>query len=342
MTYKEEKRLIGNRDQLFRINRIERKDGKAAGVEMIDVSNRSGMHFDVNISRGLDIPYLDFNGENVGFLAPCGIVHPSYFDDKELGFLKSFAPGFLTTCGLKIVGVPCEFEGQSYGLHGNISNTPAENFRYSLVEDENPYVLIEGDVNDGIIFGERLTLHRTIKCYYRERKIYLHDRVTNDGARRTRHMILYHCNIGYPLLSPDSEIYIPSDEVIPRNEHSQSGIKRWINLEDPDPKYEEMCYYHKLKKNGNGRARVGVFNVLLDFGVSIDFDAFTLDHFIQWKMMGVNDYVTGLEPANATIDGVADAVSNGSMKYLEPDESVEYDLVFSILKGKREFESIKY
>ena len=96
MTYKEEKKLAGNRDQLFRINRIERIDGKAAGVELVDVSNSSGMHFEVNISRGLDIPYLDFNGENIGFIAPCGIVHPSYFDDKGLGFLKSFAPGFLT------------------------------------------------------------------------------------------------------------------------------------------------------------------------------------------------------------------------------------------------------
>jgi len=342
MTYKEEKKLTGNRDQLFRINRIERIDGKAAGVELVDVSNSSGMHFEVNISRGLDIPYLDFNGENIGFIAPCGVVHPSYFDDKGLGFLKSFAPGFLTTCGLKLAGAPCEYEGQAYGLHGNYSNTPAENFCCKLVEEAEPYVLIEGDVRDGMIFGDRMTLHRTIKCFYKQRKIHLHDSVTNDGPRKARHMILYHCNIGYPLLSPDSEIFIPSSNAIPRNEHAASGIDRWMKLEKPDSSYEEMCYYHELKRDKDNHARVGVFNPELGFGVSIEFNAGTLDHFVQWKMMGTNDYVLGLEPANATIDGLHDAVSNGSMKYLEPDESVQYDLEFSILDGKKEFESIKY
>ncbi|WP_274595949.1 DUF4432 family protein [Robinsoniella peoriensis] len=38
-----------------------------------------------------------------------------------------------------------------------------------------------------------------------------------------------------------------------------------------------------------------------------------LDHFVQWKMMGAGDYVMGLEPANATIDGIADAIENGSV-----------------------------
>ena len=46
------------------------REGKAEGVEMIDVQNRSGMHFDVNVSRGMDIPYLDFQGENIGFISP--------------------------------------------------------------------------------------------------------------------------------------------------------------------------------------------------------------------------------------------------------------------------------
>ncbi len=43
----------------------------------------------------------------------------------------------------------------------------------------------------------------------------------------------------------------------------------------------------------------------------------------------------GLEPSNSTIDGIEDAVSNGSIKYLEPGETREYNLTFHILKGKR-------
>ncbi|MGB4406452.1 MAG: aldose 1-epimerase family protein [Sphaerochaeta sp.] len=341
MKFKEEKKFAGHRDQLFRINRLTMQDGKESGVQLIDISNRSGMHFDVNTSRGLDIPYFEYHGENIGYISPCGIVHPSYFDDKGLGFLKSFTAGFLTTCGLKSIGSPGEYEGKEYGLHGNISNTPAENVSHKVIETDEPYLKIEGDVRDALIFGDRMTLHRTIRCNYKERKIYLHDTVTNDGSRRARHMILYHCNIGYPLLTPSSEVYIPSLEVTPRNEHSATGVDHWMNLEEPNPQYEEMCYYHRLKRDENNYARVAVFNPELGFGVSIEFDAATLDQFVQWKMMGANDYVLGLEPGNATIDSLSDAISNGSMKYLQPDESVEYHLTFSILDGRCEFEAMK-
>ena len=58
-------------------------------------------------------------------------------------------------------------------------------------------------------------------------------------------------------------------------------------------------------------------------------------------MMGAGDYVMGLEPGNSTIDGIEDAVNNGSMKYLEPGESREYQLTFHILKGRESFEKIK-
>ena len=56
MNYQEEKKYIGHRDQLIRVRRIRMQEGKAQGVELLDVQNRSGMHFDVNISRGMDIP----------------------------------------------------------------------------------------------------------------------------------------------------------------------------------------------------------------------------------------------------------------------------------------------
>ena len=84
-----------------------------------------------------------------------------------------------------------------------------------------------------------------------------------------------------------------------------------------------------------------VYNPKLNLGVAIEMDLSTLDHFIQWKMMGAGDYVMGLEPSNSTIDGIEDAVSNGSIKYLEPGEIREYNLTFHILKGREEFEELK-
>ena len=342
MNYQKEKKYIGHRDQLMKVKRIRMQEGKADGVEMIDVQNRSGMHFDVNVSRGMDIPYLDFCGENIGFISPCGVVSPEYFDDKGLGFLKSFTAGFLTTCGLKVAGAPCEYEGTSYGLHGNLSHTPAENVSCRIEEnDGTPCAVIKGTVRDAVIFGDKMSLEREIKCFYKDRKFTLHDKVTNEGYKKVRQMILYHCNIGYPILTPDSEVYIPSLEVKARNSHAEEGIENWMELQEADPDYEEMCYYHKLKPDVNNHSTVAVYNPELELGIAIEIDLSTLDHFVQWKMMGAGDYVMGLEPGSSTIDGIEDAVKNGSMKYLEPGESREYELTFHILKGREAYEQIK-
>ena len=342
MNYQNEKKYIGHRDQLMKVKRVRMQEGKADGVEMIDVQNRSGMHFDVNVSRGMDIPYLDFCGENIGFISPCGVVAPEYFDDKGLGFLKSFTAGFLTTCGLKVAGAPCEYEGTSYGLHGNLSHTPAENVSCRIEEnDGTPCAVIKGTVRDAVIFGDKMSLDREIKCFYKDRKFTLHDKVTNEGYKKVRQMILYHCNIGYPILTPDSEVYIPSLEVKARNSHAEEGIEKWMELQEADPDYEEMCYYHKLKPDVNNHSTVAVYNPELELGIAIEIDLSTLDHFVQWKMMGAGDYVMGLEPGSSTIDGIEDAVKNGSMKYLEPGESREYELTFHILKGREAYEQIK-
>ena len=325
ISYKEEKKYVGNTDQLFNVKRIELLDGKSKGVEMINVQNHSGMNFDVNISRGMDIPYLNFCGENIGYISPSGIVSPQYFDDKGLGFLKSFTAGFLTTCGLKNIGVPNVYDNTEYGLHGNISNTPSEFVNYKIIEDDIPYVDINGVIKDSIIFGDRLKLERRIRCFYREKSFQIYDTVTNEGFKSTRHMILYHFNIGYPILSPESKIYIPSETVKARDDHAKKGIYNFSNAELPDPNYREMCFYHKLKSHNN-KASVAIYNDKLNIGIALEIDTRTLDHFVQWKMMGAGDYVMGLEPGNSTIDGIDDAINNGSIKYIESGEKIDYNI----------------
>lgn len=342
MNFNEEKKYVGNIDQLFQIKKVKLQEGKARGVTMLEVANRSGMQFDVNADRGMDIPYLNFNGENIGYISPCGVVAPEYFNDRDLGFLKSFTAGFLTTCGLKIAGAPCEYEGKEYGLHGNVSHTPAKGFRYELVETGgSPYIEIQGSMQDAVIFQDKLALKRNIQCRYREKEFTITDKVTNEGYKKARHMILYHCNIGYPILSPASEVYIPSSKVTPRTDHSREGLKEWHKTQQADPDYEEMCYYHKLIPDRNNLGHAAIYNPELELGIELEIGLDTLDHFVQWKMMGAGDYVMGLEPSNATIDGIGNAIDNGSMKYLEPGESAEYRLTVRILEGREAFENLK-
>lgn len=342
MRYCEEKKYVGHRDQLFRVKRYKIQEGKSDGTEIIDVQNHSGMRFQVNLSRAMDIHHLDFCGESIGFIAPCGDVSPQYYDGKELGFLKSFTAGLMTTCGMEMIGSPCEYNGKEHGLHGKVSNIPAEEISYRVDESqEDPSVVIRGKVREAVLFGTKLSLEREISCKYRERKIVVRDKVTNDGYKKACNMMLYHCNIGYPILTPESELFIPTVEMKGRNPHSQADIEHWQDITMPDPDYEEICYYHKLKKDENNYSAAAIYNPELEIGICIEFDASSLDRMLQWKMLGAGEYVVGLEPANATIDGMEDAIANGSMKYLEAGESREYELIFHILKGREEFEQVK-
>lgn len=101
-------KYVGDFSQLFGIKEHTLSGGKAGGVKAFDVRNGSGLEFTVLADRCLDISALSFNGINCSYISKTGIVAPEYYHEDGIGFLRSFAAGFLTTCGLRNVGSPCE------------------------------------------------------------------------------------------------------------------------------------------------------------------------------------------------------------------------------------------
>lgn len=342
MEYRKELEYVGNISQLFHVQESRLTGGKADGVRMMSIRNGSGLSFEIAGDRGMDIPYLNYKGLNLGFLTFPGVTAPSYFREEGNGFLHSFAAGFLTTCGLWNIGNPGRYQDREYGLHGQISHTPAEGFGYVLEEgEEKPFVHIRGKMKEGEIFKEKLSMERTIRCGYKERKIYLQDVVTNQGFAPEQHMLLYHFNMGYPLLDEDAVIYIPSKEILPRTQGAKEDEKNWNRVISPEGGYEEKCYYHRLRENEDGMCQAGIFQPKLGFGIGIRFDGKVLNHFVQWKMMGKGDYVMGLEPCNCTIDGVEDAYEKGTVRILKPGERTVYRTEIVIIDGQEEFEEFK-
>ena len=61
-------------------------------------------------------------------------------------------------------------------------------------------------------------------------------------------------------------------------------------------------------------------------GLTIDFDALALDGFVEWKMMGVRDYVLGLECGNCYPDGRDVMRKRGMLKFLQPGERKTYQV----------------
>lgn len=308
------KNYIGHLSQICGVEEHRLIGGKGDGMRLFQVRNGSGLEFTVSADRCADISRVTFQGYNMNYIAPCGYVASQYYDNDDFGFLKSFNCGFLTTCGLSTVGSPSNDEGVSFPLHGNISHVPAEHIYYEQNENN---INVHALINDSSIFNKMFEIKREISCSTENNKLIITDKVKNTGLKKEPFMILYHMNMGYPLLDESVELYIPSSEVIPRDDRAKEGIKEWSNIITPQYDFTEQCYYHTFDNN---KGTAMIFNKNINKGLSIHFDADKLDTLTQWKMMGNREYVLGLEPSNSRLEGRKTLRENGKLKYIEPNE----------------------
>ena len=314
-------KYIGHINQFYGVDEMKLSGGKGDGMRMLSVRNGKGLDFLVSLDRCADIVRLSFKGENYGYFAPCGFVSPKYYDNEGAGFLKSFTAGFFTTCGLTQVGSPCEDNGEKLPLHGTISNTPCENFSYFVSEDG---IHIKATIRDAALFSYQLVMEREYVVSLDKNEIKLTDTIKNIGSRTAPLEILYHCNMGYPLLDENAEISIPAVKVEPRNEHAASGIETCLKVEKPQKDYEEMCFYHILE----GKPEISIFNKKINKGLKMSYDTQELKCFTQWKMMGEYDYVMGLEPGNCLPDGRDVMRQKGILEFINPGEEKTFSIKF--------------
>ncbi len=316
---------IGHENQLYGVEEMRLVGGKGDGMRVLSVRTGGGLEFMVSLDRCADLVRVTFKGDNMGYFAPCGFVSPKYYDNVGAGFLKSFTAGFITTCGLTAVGSPCTDDGEELPLHGTISNTPCENHAY-WVDGGN--IHIKAVVRDAAMFGHHLMLEREYVCPIGKNEIHMTDTVKNIGSKTSPFELLYHCNMGYPLLSEKAELTIGSSEVAPRNDHAATGIDSCLEVEVPQNGYEEMCFYHKL----SGTANIKLYNPEISKGVVMSYNTSELPFFTQWKMMGEREYVMGLEPGNCTPDGRAAMRESGKLKFLKPEEESTCSLKFEFVE----------
>lgn len=323
---------IGHDSQLYRMEEHRLIGGKGDGMRLLEISNGKGMELTVSPDRCADISRLSFRGINMSYFSPCGYVAPAYYDDKEDGWLKSFTAGYLTTCGLRAVGTPSTDEGVRYPLHGTIANTPAEQCRWYEEETEDgTFLVVRALIKDENIFGPKLRLYRELRISTERNEFLINDTIENTGDKEEGVEILYHMNMGYPLLDEDSVVEIPSVEVTPRDEHAAEDLANWKQMITPQAGYVERCYYHRFEgKEG----RASIWQPKLGQGLEITFDAERLDGFVEWKMMGVRDYVLGLECGNCYPDGRDVMRKKGMLKSVAPGQKKTYQVRVRMLDAQ--------
>ena len=315
---------LGHESQLYGIEEHRLIGGKGDGMRLFQIHNGKGLDLTVSPDRNGDITRLRYKGMNMSYLSPSGYVAPAYYDSLGTNWLSSFTAGFLTTCGLNNVGTPNTDQGEVLPLHGSIANLPADYSYWAIEESENGTCLVvHSETKDETLFGRKLRLTREIKVSTDQNEFCIRDTIVNTGDKIEPYEILYHMNMGYPLLDEDSVIEILSAEVLPRNEHAASELAKWMHMQRPTAGYEECCYYHKFADK-EGRAKI--YQPKLGISLEICFDAEKLDGFVEWKMMGIRDYVLGLECGNCYPDGRDVMRKERMLKFLGPGESQEYEV----------------
>lgn len=310
---------IGHDSQIYGIEEHRLVGGKGDGMRLLEVNNGKGLELTLSLDRCADISRLRYRGINMSYFSPCGYAAPAYYDSTGSNWLKTFTAGFLTTCGLQAVGSPCVDEGEELPLHGTIANTPADHVYWF---EEEKHLVIRAEIRDEYLFAKKYRLNREIRVSLEENEFVIRDRIENTGDTVQPLEILYHMNMGYPLLDEDSIVEIPSAEVLPRDEHAAEDIENWMHIIKPEAGYVERCYYHKFDKEG----KASIYQPKIGQGLEITFDPKVLDGFVEWKMMGVRDYVLGLECGNCYPDGRDVMRRNGMLKFLEPGEAVTYEV----------------
>jgi hypothetical protein len=336
-------RYVGEISQIGGLTPLELADGHSKGVRCILL--RTGvLSALVVVDRGLDVANLEYKGTPLAWMSPTGITAPAFYEPEGLGWLRGFFGGLLTTCGLTYFGRPTVDEGEQLGLHGRASYIPAKlHLCRGRWAGDSCVLEIEGEVRESKVFEPNISLYRRIEAELGGSRIVFRDHVRNNGWYRQPFMILYHFNLGFPLLSRESKLVTTSRLVVPRDSDAAEGAENYDRFEEPTRGYREKVYFHDLVPDQEGYAYAALLNYSLagGLGVVIRFKRKPLNRLVEWKMMGEGTYVLGIEPANGLVLGRDFERRVGTLKYLEPQEEQSIEIELKVVEGVEELRRVE-
>ena len=288
---------ISNFQQLATLRRYTVNDGIEKGIEVIDCDNGT-LRFLLNVTKACDMMQLYHKGQNMTFVSKNG------FMKREVPFGKRFEGGMLYTCGLDSAG-----EREGFEEHGSFHNTPAQILRAECSEEG---IIVEAVIRDTEVCGKNLILRRTITSKIGSDRVSVVDRLSNEAYRDEKYCLLYHVNVGYPMMDAGAKIVGDITDCQPRTEWAEKKMKTAFQVEAPIPNFEETCYYFKLKK-----PEVSLVNETIGKKFTVSYSGDTLPEFLAWKSIASGDYAVGLEPTTTKLDGLFEYSTIGAGETLE-------------------------
>jgi hypothetical protein len=338
---------VSNHAQVGGIETSVIDNGAGRGTRIAWVNTGTGLRFKVVIDRVMDIAEAFYNQHSLAWLSHGGITYPQPFSDKGIDWLRTFGGGLLTTCGLSHVGGPESDQYGDRGLHGLISNTPAE--IVSIIQPDlraGKYDMsITGIIRETKPFGPSLELRRTISATLGQPGIRIHDEVTNKANTPAPHMLLYHFNFGWPLVDEGTDI-LWNGKWHPRMGEENAKIFKEGNAfrKAPGPIDDHLGSGEEVALIDVDADIFGdsiLHNEKLGLAVALKFKKEQLPWLANWQHWGRGEYVTGIEPSTHPLSGQAKAREDGTLIFIQPEETRVYDLELNVLTAKEDIEEFE-
>ena len=332
------KNKVGNIQQVGGIETSVLDNGPARGSRIAWVNTGSGLRYKVAIDRSLDIVDTFFNQHSLAWISHGGLTAPRPDANSGFEWLYSFAGGLVTTCGLTHVGAPESDKTEARGLHGRISNSPAT---VESIIQPNPSsgqmdMSITAVIKESSVFGPHLELRRTITSTLGKPVIKIRDEVVNRGNTPCPHMLLYHCNFGWPLVDGGTEIIYKGscrsrgmgfDNELFNKDHDYKKCQKPLENHRGTG---ESCGFIDVEPDTDGMCQAGLVNQALSLALVMKYPKNQLPHLTNWQHWGPGEYVCALEPGTNPPIGQNKARQSDELIMLEPGESRNYHLEIQV------------
>ena len=295
---------ISNPAQLCSVRRYTVGDGKECGLKFTEVNN-GRLRFLLNESKALDISQLWFNGMNMSFLSKNGLSAAT-----DTPFSRSFEGGMLYTCGLDSVG-----DRKGFRPHGSFHNIPS---KIISAEADGKFLKIVACTEDTALFGKNLIMFRTVGTEIGSGTLSISDRLVNRGTDTEQYCLLYHVNLGFPMLDEGVKIISDTLSVAPRTERAAKMQGHRTVFLPPEDNAEECCYFITHKS-----PEITAINEKMKIAFTLKYSSDTLPCFVQWNSNASGDYALGLEPSTTFLD------DRFSFSEIRPDEEKEFNLLLT-------------